>query len=500
MLRLNFIQGTACCLVLWASSLFASAKDVDIITPMPPLSEEVFSIPLDWLKPWRGDFDEMIERGFIRVLTTYNKSYYFIDNRGNQRGITYDTFMEFERQLNAQLLKQKKLSHRHLKVRVVFIPVARNELISALVAGRGDIAAANLTITPDRLSQVEFTKPLSKDVKEVLLSAPGLPVLTNIEELSGKAVFVRRSSSYYESLVALNQQLASKQLAPVNISYAPEVLEDEDLIEMLSANLVSYIVVDNHKASFWQKIFPKININEQVNLREQGEIAWALRKDSPQLLARLNQYTENNAQGSKVANVILQNYLVNTKYVTDAISEKERAKFVKISDHFRKYGAKYDIDWLLMTAQGYQESKLNQAARSKVGAIGVMQVMPATGKQMNVGDIRKVEPNIHAGVKYVRWMIDNFYQDEQMTPLDKALFAFASYNAGPARITRLRQLAEQRGYKPNVWFANVEYLAAEKIGAETVTYVSNIYKYYIAYRLLAEHMEDKSKFKELLEQ
>ncbi|MGL4833579.1 MAG: hypothetical protein ACRCXH_04075, partial [Shewanella sp.] len=136
MLRLNFIQGTACCLVLWASSLFASAKDVDIITPMPPLSEEVFSIPLDWLKPWQGDFDAMVERGYIRVLTTYNKSYYFIDNRGNQRGITYDTFMEFERQLNAQLLKQKKLSHRHLKVRVVFIPVARNELISALVAGR----------------------------------------------------------------------------------------------------------------------------------------------------------------------------------------------------------------------------------------------------------------------------------------------------------------------------------------------------------------------------
>lgn len=504
MLRLNFFQGLLCCLMVWSSSLFAAQEaaeeTVDIIAPSPPLSEEVFSVPLDWLKPWQGDFDEMVERGYIRVLTTYNKSYYFIDNRGSQRGIVYDTFMAFERQLNAQLLKQKKLPHRHLKVRVVFIPVARDELIPALVAGRGDIAAANLTITPNRLKQIQFSKPLSKDVQELVLSAPGLPGLTHVDELSGKEVFVRRSSSYYESLINLNQQLALKKLAPVKLSLAPEVLEDEDLIEMLNVNLVSYIVVDNHKAQFWKKIFPKIHINEQVILRDQGQIAWALRKGSPQLLARVNQYTEKNAKGSKLANIILQKYLENTKYVTDAISEKDRAKFVKISDHFRKYGAKYDIDWLLMTAQGYQESKLNQAARSKVGAIGVMQVMPSTGKQMNVGDIRKVEPNIHAGVKYVRWMIDNFYQDEQMTPLDKALFAFASYNAGPARITRLRQLAAQRGYKPNVWFANVEYLVAEKIGSETVTYVSNIYKYYIAYRLLSEHMEDKTQLKEMFGQ
>jgi membrane-bound lytic murein transglycosylase MltF len=115
-----------------------------------------------------------------------------------------------------------------------------------------------------------------------------------------------------------------------------------------------------------------------------------------------------------------------------------------------------------------------------------MQVMPATAKDLDVGDITEVEANIHAGIKYMRWMIDQYYEKEPMTKLDKALFAFASYNAGAGRIASLRKEAAKRGYDPNVWFQNVEYVAAEKIGQETVTYVSNIYKYYIAYRLVME--------------
>ena len=139
-----------------------------------------------------------------------------------------------------------------------------------------------------------------------------------------------------------------------------------------------------------------------------------------------------------------------------------------------------------MAAQGYQESGLDQNVKSRVGAVGVMQVMPATGRELGVGDIRQLEPNIHAGVKYIRFMIDQYFKDEPMDQLNKGLFAFASYNAGPARIRQLRKEAEKRGLDPNVWFGNVEQIASERIGRETVTYVSNIYKYYIAYRLVAE--------------
>jgi membrane-bound lytic murein transglycosylase MltF len=182
--------------------------------------------------------------------------------------------------------------------------------------------------------------------------------------------------------------------------------------------------------------------------------------------------------------MIFRRYLLNTQYVKGASAEAARARFRSVVAMFRKYGAQYNLDWMLMAAQGYQESRLDQNAKSHVGAIGVMQVMPATGKELNVGDITKVDPNIHAGVKYIRFMIDRYFAGEPMDDLNKGLFAFAAYNAGPGRVRQLRREATARGLNPNVWFDNVERIAAERIGRETVTYVSNIYKYYVTYLLI----------------
>ena len=162
-----------------------------------------------------------------------------------------------------------------------------------------------------------------------------------------------------------------------------------------------------------------------------------------------------------------------------------------MADLFKKYGAQYNLDYLLMAAQGYQESTLDQNVKSPVGAIGVMQVMPPTGKQLNVGDITQVDSNIHAGVKYVRFMMDQYFANEPMDDLNKGLMTFASYNAGPGRIRQLRRETERRGLNPNVWFGNVERIASERIGRETVTYVSNIYKYYVAYKLVTAEQQRK---------
>jgi membrane-bound lytic murein transglycosylase MltF len=147
------------------------------------------------------------------------------------------------------------------------------------------------------------------------------------------------------------------------------------------------------------------------------------------------------------------------------------------------------MDWMLMAAQGYQESRLDHSARSHVGAIGVMQVMPPTGKELKVGDITLLEPNIHAGVKYIRLLVDRYYAKEAMDDLNKMLFAFAAYNAGPGRIRQLRREAVAQGLDQNVWFDNVECIASERIGRETVTYVSNIYKYYVTYKLISDQRE-----------
>jgi len=131
--------------------------------------------------------------------------------------------------------------------------------------------------------------------------------------------------------------------------------------------------------------------------------------------------------------------------------------------------------------------------------VGIMQLMPATGEQMKVGDIKQTEANIHAGVKYIRFMVDKYFADEPMDDMNKILFAFAAYNAGPGRIHSLREEAAKKGLNPNVWIDNVELVAAERIGMETVTYVSNIYKYYIAYKLVAEREEERKRAREALQ-
>jgi membrane-bound lytic murein transglycosylase MltF len=495
---LAFFAGATLAGTLLASTVCLAAE----VKRSPQASQrEQLTIKLEeTAKPWTGDLDGMIKRRVIRVLTVYSKTFYFLD-KGTERGATHDIFRLFEDDLNKKLAKEKK--QKHLKVQAMFIPVARGDLLPALAAGKGDIAAANLTITEERQKLVDFSSPVYPNVSELVVSGPASPAVSSVDELAGREVFVRKSSSYYESLVALNRRFATEKKPAVIIKEAPEALEDEDLIEMVNAGLIPLIVVDKHKADFWKQIFPKIKVHDGVAARTGGDTAWAIRKGNPQLKAALDDFLVRHGKGTTAGNTILMRYLKNAKYVKDAASESERKKFLDLVHYFQKYGDKYDVDWLLMGAQGYQESQLNQAARSKVGAIGVMQVMPGTGKELGVGDINEVEANIHAGIKYMRWMIDHYYDKEPMTKLDKALFAFASYNAGAGRISQLRKEAAKRGLDPNVWFHNVEYVAAEKIGAETVTYVANIYKYYIAYNLImgaraekekaAEKMKGKSK-------
>ena len=454
-------------------------------TPPAPTGRQLTIAPEAAMKPWTGDLDGMIERRTIRVLVAYSKTFYFM-NKGVQRGATYDLVRGFEDDLNKKLAKDKKLRNKHFKVRVLFIPVGRDELLPALVAGKGDIAASNLTVTAQRDKQVDFSVPLLRNVSEVVVSGPASPAVASLGDLSGKEIFVRKSSSYYESLVALNHRLTAERKPAVVIKEAPPALEDEDLLEMLNAGLLPLVIVDKHKADFWKQVFPKITVHDTLVVRSGADVGWAMREKSPQLKAAVDDYVSRTALGTAAGNMILARYLKNADYVKDAASEAERRKFLALVDSFKKYGTQYNVDWVLMGAQGYQESQLNQAARSRVGAIGVMQLMPATGKELNVGDIRKVEANIHGGVKYMRWMIDRYYAKEPMTDLDKALFAFASYNAGPRRVAQLRNEAARRGLDPNVWFHNVEYVATEKVGAETATYVSNIYKYYIAYRLILD--------------
>jgi membrane-bound lytic murein transglycosylase MltF len=487
----------ACVICLFTVLFLAAVAGAQAPTKPPakvaPSGQPDYALPDVTARKWTGDLDGMIKRRQIRVLVPYSKTFYFID-RGTQRGLAYDVGRLFEADLN------KKLKAKHVRVHVLFVPVARDEIIPALREGRGDVAMANLTITPERLKQVDFSDPTVRHVSEIVVTGPGAQPINALEELAGKEVYVRKSSSFYQSLEKVNADFAEAGKPAVKLRLAPESLEMEDILEMVNAGLVKTTIADEHIAKFWKQIFARLVLHPDVAIRTGGDIGWMLRKDSPQLKAELNAFLARYPEGSARRNQLLQKYLKSTKYAKEATAKDEIAKFDRTIEFFRQYGDRYDLDYLLVMAQGYQESQLNQEAKSPVGAIGVMQVMPPTGKDMNVGDIAQIEPNIHAGVKYMRFMMNQFYENEPMDRLNKGLFTFASYNAGPGRIAQLRKLAAKRGLDPNVWFNNVELIAAERIGRETVTYVANIYKYYLAYRMVTEERAEREKAKEAIKQ
>ncbi len=336
---------------------------------------------------------------------------------------------------------------------------------------------------------------LKTNVSSIVVTGPGAPPIHGVKDLAGKEVYLRLSGVSPKALEQFNAMLAKDGLPPVKIKAAPEVLADDDILEMVNAGLVKITIADDYVAQFWKQIFPDLVLHNDVAVRSEGQLGWMIRKNSPQLKAELNAFIALYPEGSLKRNLFFQKYLKDTKFARQATSKQEMEKFNRVVEYIRKYSGEYKLDYLLMAAQGYQESQLDQNKKSAVGAIGVMQVMPATGKELKVGDITQLEPNVHAGVKYIRFMMDQYYANEPMDELNKGLFTFASYNAGPGRIKQLRERAAQRGYDPNIWFNNVEVIASESIGRETVQYVSNIYKYYLAYKMLAEQAEQREKVK-----
>ncbi len=433
-------------------------------------------------KSWTGDFNGMLKRRSIRVLVPYSRSLYFND-KGRERGITADNVRDFERWIN------KKYSKKPGKrtITVVIYPTTRDKLLPEVAQGLGDIAIGNLTVTEERRKIVDFVSPADQPgVRELVVTGPKSPGIGTVVDLAGKTVHVRKSSSYYESLEALNGRFAKERKPAMKIVLVPDALEDEDMLEMVNAGILEAIVVDDWKAKMWAQILPKIKVNEQAAVREGGKIGWAIRKGSPKLEAEILDFFVSYLKKEGVAASRMKQYMQRIKQIKDPTDTAEVKRFEQMVALFEKYGKMYNFDPLMLTAQGYQESQLNQKARSRGGAIGVMQVMPAIGREMKVGDIRIVEPNIQAGTKYMDQLMSKFFPDNKFDAGNRTLFAFASYNAGPGNISKMRKEAVKRGLDPDKWFNNVEIVTAQKIGIQTTMYVRNIYKYYVAYKLTEE--------------
>lgn len=437
-------------------------------------------------KPRMGDLDAMAEQRHVRALVAYSKTNYFLDGP-RQRGLSYEMLIQFEKFLN------KRLETGRFPVHVLFIPVARDELLSKLAQGFGDIAAAGLTVTEDRLQRVDFAAPFSEDVQELLVTGPESRPVDSLKDLSGLEIAVRGSSSYAESLAGLNRRLGENGLPPAKVEQVSEYLETEDILEMVNAGIYKATVADGHIALLWAKTLPHIEIHEGIPLRRGGKVAWAVRKDSPKLKAAIDEFVAGHKLGTYLGNVLFKRYFKNTKWIKRAIGPESLNRFSNTARLIQKYADRYDFDWLMIAALAFQESGLDQSVKSPAGAVGVMQILPTTaaGPPVNIPNIHELEPNIHAGVKYIHHIYNEYYKDEPISPLDRMLFTFASYNAGPARVRQFREKALDMGLDPDTWFNNVEVGAARIVGQETVRYVSNIYKYYLAYVKVQDKLKKK---------
>jgi membrane-bound lytic murein transglycosylase MltF len=444
-------------------------------------------------KPWKGDFDQMLERRVIRVRVPYSRTLYFVD-KGRERGITADLMRDFERYINKKYAKQ--LGKRPLTV--VLIATTRDKALSSVAGGLGDIAAGNFTATEERGKIVDMVAPTDrKPVQELIVTGPASQQIGTLDDLAGKTVHVRKASSYYESVLALNKRLQNEGKVPVKITELPDELEDEDALEMLNAGLFEFMVVDDWKARMWAQVLPKIKVREDLVIRADGYTGWAIRKESPKLREVVMDFYRNSARKQSV--ILQVQYHKRIKQISNNTSGEEQKRFEATLKLFEKYGGKYNFDPLMLAAQGYQESRLNQQARSHTGAIGIMQIMPATGKELQVGNIHEIEPNIHGGAKYMDQLLTRYFPDAKFSEAERPLFGFAAYNAGPANIARTRKLAAERGLDPDKWFNNVEIVVSERIGTETTTYVRNIYKYYVAYKLTKDAQQAQHGAREAIE-
>lgn len=455
----------------------------------PPAPSNAMMLPLNFDKH-NGDLDEMVKRENIRALVMLNPIAFFYD-QGQPHGVMYETMEDFQRFANQKL----KLGTPGLKV--TFLPVAPGQVEAALTSGMGDVIVNGIVITPEREKRVAFSTPIQTGVNQVIVSGPDFGTISRVADLSGKVIYVNPLATYYENLKKVNAELQKAGKAPIDIKAVDKNLSDEDLIQMVHAGLLPATVTTTQKAALWSKVFDNLHPQTAVPIATNVDLAMVMRRNNPQLKALLDEYISTHAAGTSFGNTLIRRYLQNTKWVTDSTSKKDMLRFLQTVDLFKKYAAEYDFDYLMLAAQGYQESTLQQDRRSPGGAVGIMQVQPkyAAAPPISIPNVNVADGNIHAGAKMLRNIADTYFNDPKIDPVNRTLMVFASYNAGPNRIAGLRKEAARMGLNPNVWFGNVELVAAKDIGQETVTYVGNIYKYYVAYKLALEQQQIRQKAK-----
>ena len=484
---------TALVLLAWGCSKSAHEQAVEVTKGEPQKQTrstvlESDELPLALPTPWKGDLNEIAQRHVVRVLVPFRRpEFFYVD--GHPVGILQDAFQELERVLNA-----KYKTGAAYRIIVAPLPTPADQLRERMVEGYGDIAASGISITEKNREVADFTIPTMTGLKIIVVTGPGAPELSRVEDLSGHEVWVNSQTRLRDDVEALNTRLAALGKAPVRVREVDPVLEPGDVMEMVNAGTYPIALIQSQQAEFWGQVFGQVKVRRDLAVSEDVQLGWAIQKGTPQLKAFLDEFIKSHGVGTVFGNTQLRRYLQNAKYVTNATEVSEFKKLERLEPVVRKYAAEYDLNYLMMAAMGYQESRLDQSVKSSVGAVGIMQVMPSTAASapVKVANVNIAENNIQAGTRLIHFLIQDYFNEPGLDRMNRTLFALAAYNAGPTKISRCRQLAASMNYNPNIWFHHVEVAAAKVIGQETTQYVANIYKYYVAYQLARETRQHKS--------
>jgi membrane-bound lytic murein transglycosylase MltF len=428
----------------------------------------------------------VLEKRFLRVLTSRNAFDFFIFE-GRRGGYQYEKVRAFTRFLNERHLKGRG----ELPIQFELVPVDDDQLIPMLLEGAGDLVAARLTITPERAERVRFSRPY-KTVDELVVTHDGTPPLESVEALSGRQVAVRESSSYAASLARLNQALGGKGAAPVDVVFVDEALETERILELVAARRFDYTVADSLVAELAIEIHPTLRIAPGVAIREDGQLAWATLPGAQALADDMNAFLGRYREGSLLGNMAARRYFeAEGKLARRLVEGEEREPGISDFDAlFREQAAEFGLDWRLVAAMAYQESRFDPTAHNRWGAVGLMQIKPKTAREPYI-DIHPVKGvanasnNVRAGLKYLFWIKRRYFDDEPgMRERDRLRMALAAYNAGPRSVLRARSRAKRQGLDPDRWFRNVELAMLAMRKPEPVKYVSEINQRYLSYVLL----------------
>lgn len=399
------------------------------------------------------------------------------------RGQSYGIATELVRGLESYLQKRLPAAGRAgISVTVITIPSTREQIPTQLVSGQADLAIGDFAKSSPMRSFLAFSLPIVVDNPAIVVTRPGLREPDTLGDLSGLRIKVTEDSRAWRALQQVNRELLSRNQLPVDLRVMDPVLSDEDLLDMTRASLIDHTIVDRDVARFWKAVLPGLRVDDALEIAPPTDEAWLVRPDAPRLLAEVNAFLTTVRGTPQQGYAPLKRRLADLGWARPALQPPYRQRLSPLLPLFERHAGRYDLDPWLLAAIAFQESGLDHQVRSPYGTVGLMQILPSTGRTLKVGDIRQLEPNVHAAAKYLRQLMDDLGPIEGARDVDRVQLALASYNAGPNRLRRVRDQAEREGLDPNRWKGQVELVMGARHGQHTVGYVNNVTKVWLAYR------------------